>query len=360
MPKKTNADTALNTLLKDNENFASVFNAFFFDGQQIVRPEDLHELDSRAAAEVGVDLAIQKTADVAKLWTNGDTVQILVIENQTYIDYGMVVREIGERAAFLGEEREKIMRKNRAAGLLDSRTLLSGMRKEDKVIPVRILTIYYGEEPWDAPINPKDAYVPNTDMGPRYNENGVTLLEVRNEHLQGLTPAVEHLFSLLQARYTPSGTAFVERLVHYLANHDVDTETMKAFSRIIGNKGVLSIYREVMQEKEKGGLDMSLSVEHWVREWVEDLHPEWIRAVEEKQRELNKKDKDLDQLASEKKQVASKYNWLAHEVAIEIIKADRTAGVPGEATIRKIMRKTKVSEEMARRFLAECQDHSED
>ena len=64
--------------------FADVFNYLLFDGKQIIKPNELSELDSNQIAVLFKDKDIQqvqKQRDLLKLWnamTNGHVIMILL------------------------------------------------------------------------------------------------------------------------------------------------------------------------------------------------------------------------------------------------------------------------------------------
>ena len=93
------------------------------------------------------------------MW-RGTALAILVVENQTKVDYRMVIRAmLSESMAYEKQWKKlkekwikRLKRKQRTEKeRLTSDEFLSGMRKADKFIPVITIVVYYGKEkPWDG------------------------------------------------------------------------------------------------------------------------------------------------------------------------------------------------------------------
>ena len=159
----------------NNEIFADAFNYLVYDGQQIIKAEELRELDTTEVALPygnGARAPVQKYRDVLKLWNammdDSAIYVILGAELQDKVHYGMPVKDglydmIGYSRQ-IDELRHSYKRKNKDSA--DSRLVmkddslkiklsgaefLSGLRKGDKLIPIVTIVVYLGEKPWDGP-----------------------------------------------------------------------------------------------------------------------------------------------------------------------------------------------------------------
>ena len=170
-------DTSLSVWLGDKERFADLFNGAVFQGEQIVEAEKL-EPDKKEAKELisskeGKLKNIERNRDIVMKWKDGVNLTILACENQERIHYAMPVRTMLYDGLSYAEQIRQLRRKNK---MLDSDEFLSGMRKEDKLIPIFTLIFYYGDKAWDGskdiyglleePTNPKvkealKQFVPN-------------------------------------------------------------------------------------------------------------------------------------------------------------------------------------------------------
>ena len=112
-------NTATKQYMKKNEIMADAFNFLIYDGEQIIQPEFLSELDS---VEVDItygdelsELSVEKIRDIFKflvLKTDGNTVYALLgIENQEAIHYTMPVRTLIYDALAYVDQVKRIARK---------------------------------------------------------------------------------------------------------------------------------------------------------------------------------------------------------------------------------------------------------
>lgn len=150
--------------LEANERFADAFNYFMYDGEQVIRPEDLEERDTTELLTVyGIDLNGNINGKTQQRWRdllkhaiikkiNGHCYVLFGIENQSEIHYAMVVRNMISDALNYGSQITEIARKHRVCKDTESRAeFLSGFKKDDKLVPVITLTIYWGADEWDGP-----------------------------------------------------------------------------------------------------------------------------------------------------------------------------------------------------------------
>ncbi len=136
--------------LENAEIFADLVNGVLYEGRQVVKPEELSEQDGELRSIAGDD--VRKTIrDKVRLW-KGTLLAVFAVENQTKVDYHMVIRAMLSESMAYDKQWKKL--KNALASEkegLTSEELLSGMRKEDRFIPVITIIIYYGrEKSWDG------------------------------------------------------------------------------------------------------------------------------------------------------------------------------------------------------------------
>ena len=156
-------DTVTKQYVSDPKVFADAFNYLIYDGEQIIRPEQLTDLDATQFAipyreeEEGKPEATQKYRDVLKtLAVKTDehcTYLVLGIENQTNVHYAMPVRNMLYDAMQYEKQVRQLAaahRKKHDAATSDE--YLSGMNREDKITPVITLVINFGSKKWDGPI----------------------------------------------------------------------------------------------------------------------------------------------------------------------------------------------------------------
>ena len=76
---------------EDKERFADVFNGVLFEGREVMKPEELETEDS-VMVSAGDSRSEKKViCDKIRKW-KGRFVSVMVLENQSYVDYRMVLR----------------------------------------------------------------------------------------------------------------------------------------------------------------------------------------------------------------------------------------------------------------------------
>ena len=124
-------DKMLKEFLENNAYFVDFFNAYFFDGKRVLKPENCEELDSEMNDS---NMDLEKHVDVIRKYNDGNLYSAFIIENQSYVDMSMVVRAaVYEFVAY-----ERMLKKSKK-------------NKDNKKLPmVHILVFYTGERPWNA------------------------------------------------------------------------------------------------------------------------------------------------------------------------------------------------------------------
>lgn len=155
-------DTVTKNFIRDNEVFAEIFNYLIYGGKEIIKPENLTELDTAEIIDIfdkdGISsLALQKFRDIlksAEFKTDGKvTYCLLAVENQTKIHYGMPVKNGLYDFIQYSNQIAEISKKRRADKTTGSPAeFLSGLNKEDSLNPVITLTISFSGDKWDGPM----------------------------------------------------------------------------------------------------------------------------------------------------------------------------------------------------------------
>ena len=124
-------DKIMKEFLENNAYFVDFFNAYFFDGERVLKPENCMELDSEMNDS---NMDLEKHVDVIRKYNDGNLYSAFIIENQSYVDMSMVVRAaVYEFVAY-----ERMLKKSKKN------------RNNKKLPMVNILVFYTGEKPWNA------------------------------------------------------------------------------------------------------------------------------------------------------------------------------------------------------------------
>ena len=160
-------DTITKDYMEDPYIFADVFNYWIYAGQEVIKPEKLHSLDpTEIAIPYGSKWAVtpvQKYRDKLKYlsaMTDHSAVYLLLgLEIQSEIHYAMPVKVMVYDALQYSEQVQKIVSRHSATGknnkgadtaYTDADEYLSGFTKQDILIPVVTLVIYFGSREWDG------------------------------------------------------------------------------------------------------------------------------------------------------------------------------------------------------------------
>ena len=121
-------DKIMKEFLENNAYFVDFFNAYFFNGEKVLKPENCEELDSEMNDS---HMDLEKHVDVIRKYNDGNLYSAFIIENQSYVDASMVVRA----ATYEYVAYDRMLKKNKA---------------KEKLPMVHILVFYTGEKPWNA------------------------------------------------------------------------------------------------------------------------------------------------------------------------------------------------------------------
>jgi len=143
--------------MQDNTRFADICNYYLFNGRQIIKPENLIEKDvTELALPKGLESveAVEKIRDILKgccvKTADGVTYLIIGIENQNDTHYAMVVRNMFYDALNYSSQVEATAKHHRKNKDVTGAEFLSGFAKEDKLVPVITLTIYWNTGNWEG------------------------------------------------------------------------------------------------------------------------------------------------------------------------------------------------------------------
>ena len=124
-------DKTMKEFLENNAYFVDFFNAYFFNGEKVLKPENCEELDSEMNDS---NMELEKHVDVIRKYNDGNLYSAFIIENQSYVDASMVVRA----ATYEYVAYDRMLKKSKKN------------RNNKKLPMVHILVFYTGERPWNA------------------------------------------------------------------------------------------------------------------------------------------------------------------------------------------------------------------
>ena len=186
-------DVNIKSWLKNKKRFADIFNGMCFNGQQVINPEELididKELDFSFYDKNGEFKFIQRLQDMAMLW-NGIMLRVLLtVEDQDKVHYAMPVRNMVMNSLAYVDQMRGIWNsipEDEKKAMMGSAEFFSRFRKDDKLYPVITLVFYRGDD-WDGNMDLYDMF----DLdGIRDNEAMMEVLKkyVPNYHISLFNP----------------------------------------------------------------------------------------------------------------------------------------------------------------------------
>lgn len=153
-------DTAIIRYFEDEERYADLINGYRFGGKQIIRPEGVHEKDTRVTGirgrinRVKKNLFVQKYRDSVRKVVCGMGTMMIGLEHQDMIHYGMPVRIMVEDALEYDSQMRKIQKRHRRnSDLKTKEEYVGAFGAGDRILPAATIVLYYGKEPWNGARN---------------------------------------------------------------------------------------------------------------------------------------------------------------------------------------------------------------
>ncbi len=266
-------DTVTKDYMQDKETFADVFNYYIYGGEQVIKPEQLKEVDTTTIAlPYGDDnkvVPIQKYRDVMKMVTAMEddhaAYLLLGIENQSDIHYAMPVRNMLYDAMQYAAQVSNTAKSHRKAHdkAETNAEFLSGFYKTDKLLPVITLTVYFGAEEWDAPRSLYDMLSVSDNKLMQYISdyklNLIAPAEIEDSDFNKFH--TELRLALKYLKYSKSEEKLDEALNHDTAFKDVSKRTVDMLCIVTGS--------DIEYDKTKERVDMCEAIEGMKRTAME-------------------------------------------------------------------------------------------
>ena len=255
-------DIIVKNYWRNKEQFADFFNAVLFDGKQVIKPKELEDLDTEEssvlehkeyAESIG---ASRDTVKIRKKSTvYGVEFVILGMEGQEHIHYAMPMRVMGyDYAAY----------QYKTAKSLTEEEYLSKMKKDDRLVPVITVVVYYGEKPWDGAVSLHGMLHISEEMKPFVNDYRMHLVEARKNDLKLHNINNRDLFNLLGILLDRNGKLQEtrDRAINYAREHRVEKTV------IMTAAGAANCKIDYNKIARKGDADMCTVFEETRREGI--------------------------------------------------------------------------------------------
>ena len=238
---KIKQDTILKNFWKNNDRFADLFNTFLFNGEEILKPDDLTEVDTDVSSMLkfnGHAETVQKILDVVKKTAYGIDFMILGLENQSHIHYAMPMRVMGyDYGSYKKQYDSNAVKYKTEKGLSDDE-FISKMKRTDKFIPIITIVIYYGEKAWDGAVSLQGMLDIPEDMKAFINDYKMNLVEARKNNLKLHNINNKDLFNLFGILLNRNGNLneIKEKAINYAAEHKVEKSVIMTVTGAVNCK----------------------------------------------------------------------------------------------------------------------------
>lgn len=279
------ADVAVNQWLGDNERFAGLYNGVVFGGRQVIKPEELENLDRETdillTDKSGKTKGIERRRDIIKRWKKGADLAILACESQERIHYAMPVRcMLYDGLTYTDQIRELRRRygkncKEKNAPYLTAEEYLSGFRKDDVIYPVITLVFYYNEKKWDGAVDLYEMFAGGEDPMikdalrqyiPDYRMNLIDAGHMEEAQLEKFGADLQQVLGMLKYRDRRKELqGYIQKNEKYFSSIDVETyQVLCSFLNM--ENGIKEV--EDMRKEER--INMCQALEEWYQDAVEE------------------------------------------------------------------------------------------
>ena len=269
------SNAAVRQWMGNPKRFADLFNATVFNGEQVIRPEELEPVDGEEdillTDKNGKKQEVHRYRDIVMKWKKDAVLILLACENQAKVHYAMSVRNmLYDSLSYVGQI-QRMWNKN--VEKMTTAEFLSKFRKGDRLIPVLTLVFYYDVDQWDGS---KDLYgmlqwsedeKKNAVLKEYVPNYRINLIDAGNlEHLERFKSDLQEVLGMIQCRGDKESLLkYINDRKEYFQN--VDEETYYVIREFLHSERMLKENIEKSQGKET--VDMCKALEDLYNEGIE-------------------------------------------------------------------------------------------
>jgi hypothetical protein len=295
-------DVKTKDYMSDNERFADLFNFFVYDGRQVIEPDGLRELDTALVAlphgKEGASENVQRFRDSIKSWTvmrdERAEYLLLAVEDQTETHYAMPVRNmVSDALQYAKQVKETAALHRRAkdwrgnSPKVNSGEFLGGFYKEDGLIPVITLVVYWSSKEWDGPRSIHEMFGSEYEellaLIPDYKMNLVTPQQIADEDFSKFRTSLAEAFRYI--KYSADRKRLDALMEEDEKFHSLDRATAELLNEITDSR--------LKFEEKEGAVNMCLAIDEMRREAEEkgrrEAEKKMGSAIDEMRREAEEK-----------------------------------------------------------------------
>ena len=267
---KIKADTILKNFWKNNERFADLFNAALFEGEPVLKAEDLSEVDTDVSSLLKFNShaeTVQKILDVVKKTAYGVDFVIWGLESQQKIHYAMPLRHmVGDAFSYLKEYNEIAAKNRKDKNFSSSDEFLSNFKKTDRLHPMITICVYYGDSDWDGPLCLTDMLEIPDKVKPLVSDYKMNLVELKKSNTMKFHNSdVNMVFDLSRSIYERN----YDKINRIYKDCMIPTEIGLVIGAITESQELINQALEI--EKRMGGqMNMCTALEELKKEGIQE------------------------------------------------------------------------------------------
>ena len=271
-------DAATKKYLMQSSVFADIFNFYLYEGQQVIHPGQLRELDpAEISMPYGADRKgepVQRYRDLFKALSAMEDQRaaylLLGIESQDEVHYAAPVRNLLYDAlqyARQVEETDRNHREQKDYRGRDRGEFLSGFYREDKLLPVITLVVFFSPKEWDGPRSLREMMAAEDaairSMLPDYQLHLVSPAELSKADFGKFHTSLGDVLEFI--KYSMDK----DKLVEWLEGEKQDL--------VLGQKEVevlnACVNADLRIQPEEEGVKMCKAIQDWKAEWQREMAP---------------------------------------------------------------------------------------
>ncbi len=207
-------DTVTTKYMRQNKIFADLFNYFIYSGEQVIDPGSLEELDTREVdvpygGKEGARQPVQRTRDVIKsviaMKDRRTAYLLLAVEAQSNIHNAMPVKNMVYDALQYAKQVSNAAASHKRSGdykETDGDEYLSGFMKQDRLLPVVTVVVYFDSKEWDGPMSVHEMFGEQDArilaLVPDYRINLITPAAIREGDFEKFQSSLREVLSFIK------------------------------------------------------------------------------------------------------------------------------------------------------------------
>lgn len=207
-------DTVTTKYMRQNKIFADLFNYFIYSGEQVIDPGSLEELDTREVdvpygGKEGARQPVQRTRDVIKsviaMKDRRTAYLLLAVEAQSNIHNAMPVKNMVYDALQYAKQVSNAVASHKRSGdykETDGDEYLSGFMKQDRLLPVVTVVVYFDSKEWDGPMSVHEMFGEQDArilaLVPDYRINLITPAAIREGDFEKFQSSLREVLSFIK------------------------------------------------------------------------------------------------------------------------------------------------------------------